>query len=61
MHRKAIDNDLCSDALRRTVAARDFPAAGKALKQIRAIIGINLLLGLAVVTVASGGRYIPLG
>lgn len=47
--------------LRRGVAAGDFPAAGRALKQIRTIIGVNLLLGLTVVTIASGGRYISSG
>lgn len=47
--------------LRRSLAAGDIPAAGKALKQIRTVIGINLLLGLTVVTIASGGRYISSG
>lgn len=44
--------------MKRALAARDLPAAGKSLNQIRMIVGINLLLGLAVVIIASGGRYI---
>jgi uncharacterized membrane protein len=41
------------------VAAEDWPAGGKALAQIRILIGINLALGLVVVAIASGGRYLP--
>jgi uncharacterized membrane protein len=44
--------------LRRAVAGADWPAGGKALGQIRILVGINLLLGLLVVAVASGGRYL---
>ena len=44
--------------LRKAVAAGDFPAAGKALGQIRTLIGTNLLLGLGLIVVASGGRYL---
>lgn len=47
--------------LRRTVSTGDLAEAGKALAQIRSVIGINLLLGLAVVTVASAGRYVSSG
>jgi len=38
--------------LKRTVAAEDWKAGGAALAQIRVLVGINLLLGLANVAVA---------
>jgi uncharacterized membrane protein len=44
--------------LKRAVANADWPAGGKSLAQIRVLIGINLLIGLLVVAVASGGRYL---
>jgi uncharacterized membrane protein len=44
--------------LKRAVAAQDWPAGGKALGQIRLLIGINLILGLATTAIAVGGRYI---
>lgn len=44
--------------LKKSVAAGNFSAAGKALGQIRQLIGLNLLLGLALVVVASAGRYL---
>lgn len=40
------------------VAAQDTPLAGQQIGQIRRIVGINLLLGLAVVVIGSGGRYL---
>ena len=43
--------------LRQAVAIGDWPAGGQQLAQIRRTIGINLLLGLIVVAIASGGRY----
>ncbi len=43
--------------LNRAVAAGDFPVAAKQLAQIRRLIGINLLLGLATVVIAGTGRY----
>lgn len=43
--------------LRRDVAGSHWADAGRALGQIRAFIGVNLGLGLAVVAIASGGRY----
>lgn len=43
--------------LRRAVAIGDWPAGGQQLAQIRRAIGINLLLGLLVIAIASGGRY----
>ena len=44
--------------LKRAVAAEDWPAGGKALGQIRVLIGVNLSIGLLVVVVASGGRFL---
>ncbi len=44
--------------LRRCVAAEDWPAAAAQLASIRRIVGINVILGLAVVCVASAGRYL---
>ena len=44
--------------LKRAVAAGDFPAAGKQLATIRTLIGTNLILGLALIVIASSGRYL---
>jgi len=44
--------------LRAAVEAADWPAGGRALAQIRRLVGLNLALGLAVVAVAAGGRYL---
>ncbi len=44
--------------LKRAVAAQDWPAGGVALAQIRKAVGINLLLGLLTVTVATLGVYL---
>jgi uncharacterized membrane protein len=44
--------------LRRAVAESHWTDAGKALNQIRVFIGVNLALGLLVVAVGSGGRYL---
>lgn len=43
--------------LRRAVAGSHWADAGKALAQLRLFIGVNLVLGLAVIAIASGGRY----
>ena len=43
--------------LHHRVAEQDWPEAGLQLNRIRRIVGTNLLLGLAVVAIASGGRY----
>lgn len=45
--------------LRAAVAAGDWPAGGRALAQIRRLVGLNLALGLVVAAVAAGGRYLP--
>lgn len=44
--------------LKQAVAAQDIPEAGRRIGQIRKLVLINLILGLIVVVVASGGRYI---
>ncbi|RMG59236.1 MAG: hypothetical protein D6717_01645 [Gammaproteobacteria bacterium] len=44
--------------LRRAVEAADWPAGGKALAQIRMLVGTNTLIGLATVAIATGGRYL---
>ncbi len=43
--------------MNRAIAAGDFPAAGKQLAVIRRLIGVNLILGLVTVVVATGGAY----
>ena len=43
--------------LKRAVLAGDVPEAGRRLGQIRLFVGINLAIGLAVIAIASGGRY----
>ncbi|MBD9481858.1 DUF2269 family protein [Pseudomonas sp. PDM14] len=40
-------------ALRKAVAAQDWPAGGAVLGRIRRLVGINLLLGLALVAIAA--------
>ena len=44
--------------LKRAVQDADWPTAGRYLNQIRVLISINLALGLAVIAIAAGGRYI---
>lgn len=44
--------------LKRMVASEDWPQAGKALAQIRVLVGINTMIGLLVVVIASGGRFL---
>lgn len=43
--------------LSNAVAIQDWPAGGKALNQIRQLVGINTILGLLVIVIASAGRY----
>jgi len=43
--------------LRIAVLSMRWPDGGKALAQIRTLIGINLLLGLLTITVASAGKF----
>lgn len=44
--------------LRKAILAGNFTAAGKQLATIRKLIGLNLILGLALIVVASSGRYL---
>ena len=44
--------------MQRAVTIGDWPAAGEQLAQIRRTVGINLLLGLSVIVIASAGRYL---
>ena len=44
--------------LKRAVVAEDWAAGGKNLAQIRRLVGVNLLIGLAIIAIASGGRYL---
>jgi len=43
--------------LKRAVAAQDFAEGARQLARIRHTVGVNLILGLIVVTVAAAGRY----
>jgi uncharacterized membrane protein len=43
--------------LKRAIGAGDFPAAGRHLAAIRRLIGINLVLGLITIVIATGGAY----
>jgi uncharacterized membrane protein len=45
-------------ALKRAVADEDWPLAGKQIARIRTVVALNLALGLLVVIVASGGRWL---
>lgn len=44
--------------LKAAVAGADWPTGGRQLAQIRVLVGVNLLIGLLVVALASGGRYL---
>ena len=44
--------------LKRAVAAQDWPAGGKALSQIRMMVGINTLIGLLTFAIGAAGRYL---
>ena len=43
--------------LRRAVDAAAWPEAGKALSQIRQLVGVNTVLGVIVLVIGSTGRY----
>ena len=44
--------------LKTAVAAEDWPTGGKALSQIRTLVGVNTVIGFLTIAVASGGRYL---
>jgi len=44
--------------LREAVVTEQWPEAGRQLNQIRRMVGINLVLGLLVIVIAAGGRYL---
>jgi uncharacterized membrane protein len=44
-------------ALRRGVAAADWPGAEHGIRKIRRLVGLNLLLGLVTVVLAAAGAY----
>lgn len=44
--------------LRHAVIMQNYPEGGKHLAQIRKLVALNLLIGLLVVAIASGGRYL---
>lgn len=46
--------------LKSAVANKEFPIGGKAMNKIRALVTLNLVLGLLTSMVASGGKYINL-
>ena len=43
--------------LKQALAASDFPTAGKYLAQIRVLIGINTIIGVITIIVASSGPF----
>jgi uncharacterized membrane protein len=44
--------------LKNYVITQEWALAGAQLNQIRAMVGVNLIIGLVVVAVATGGRYL---
>ncbi len=44
--------------LQRAVNAEEWPEGGRQLARIRRLVGINLILGLVTVAIASGGRFL---
>jgi len=44
--------------LKKAVASEDWPTGGKALGQIRVLVGVNTLLGLLIVIIAGTGHYL---
>ncbi len=43
--------------LKKAVAAEDWPAGAKALTVIRHLVGVNMLIGLFTIAIATGGMY----
>lgn len=44
--------------LKNSVLNEDWPTGGKALAQIRMLVGLNIIIGILVISIASAGRYI---
>lgn len=44
--------------LRKAVAAQSWSEGGKALAQIRVLVGINTLIGVLTILIAAGGKYL---
>ncbi|MBE9568107.1 MAG: CopD family protein [Proteobacteria bacterium] len=44
--------------LKHAVIVQDYPLAGAQLNRIRKLVGLNILIGMSVIIVASAGRYI---
>jgi uncharacterized membrane protein len=44
--------------LKHAVIVEDYPEGGRILAQIRKLVGINILLGLAIAIIASSGRFL---
>jgi uncharacterized membrane protein len=44
--------------LKRAVKAQDWPMGAKYLAQIRVLVGTNTILGILVIALGSGGRYL---
>ena len=43
--------------LKNAVMSADWPAGANALAQIRMLVGVNIILGIVVISVAAAGRY----
>lgn len=44
--------------LRRAVSAQQWPEGGKQLAQIRVLVGVNTVLGLLIISIATAGKYL---
>ena len=44
--------------LKRAVTAQDWPAGGQSLAQIRMLVGINTVIGLLTIAIATAGPYL---
>ena len=43
--------------LKSAVSSEDWPTGANALAQIRMLVGVNIVLGIIVISVAAAGRY----
>ena len=44
--------------LKRAVAAREWPEGGRQLAMIRRLVGVNIIIGMVNIVVATGGRFV---